>query len=175
MASNSSSSNSFPTRFQQQQQQQQQPQGRKVYTRFGNRAEQSQYQPQPATQLRPPATQFETHEDIEFARIENSSYRISALTIEQEPYVAVAHWWFNKEQATWYPSRKQIYLPKAAWFGLLGAIDRISEVIEPIPGRQAGSQGSPETRSFFFFFFYSICSNLFAQNRDSLKIFFVIK
>lgn len=54
-------------------------------------------------------------------------------TIEKIPYVSICHWWFNRAAATWFPSRKQIFLPKSAWFGLLDQSERVSSVVGPIP------------------------------------------
>ena len=106
-------------------------------------------QPQQQSILRPPATQFQTFEEIEFCRPDPaSSFRVTVNTVEGEPYACIAHWWFNRSQGAWYPSRKQIYLPKAAWFGLLEASARISEVIEPLQGLE-GQSGSSRIRLFF--------------------------
>ena len=80
-----------------------------------------------------PPTDFQTIDDFEFYRVGTTSYRLSVNTIERNPYVSVSHWWFNTAQAAWFPSRKQIFLPKAAWFGLLEQADRASQVIQPIP------------------------------------------
>ena len=80
-----------------------------------------------------PPTDFQTIDDFEFYRVGTTSYRLSVSTIERNPYVSVSHWWFNTAQAAWFPSRKQIFLPKAARFGLLEQADRASRVIQPIP------------------------------------------
>ena len=82
--------------------------------------------------LLPPPVNFQTHDDIEFYRVGTSSYRATVNTIERAPYVSISHWWFNRAQATWFPSRKQIFLPKQAWRGLVEQRDRISQVIEPL-------------------------------------------
>ena len=118
------------------QQQQQQP-------RFVSYPQQQQQQ---QSILRPPVTQFQTFEEIEFCRPDpSSSFRVTVNSVENEPYVSIAHWWFNRSQGAWYPSRKQVFLPKAAWFGLLEASERISEVIEPMQGLDT-QQGSPQMR-----------------------------
>ena len=96
--------------------------------------------------LRPPPTQFQTFEEIEFCRPDPaSSFRVTVNTVEGEPYACIAHWWFNRSQGAWYQSRKQIFLPKAAWFGPLEASERISEVIEPLQGLDT-QQGSSRIR-----------------------------
>lgn len=84
--------------------------------------------------LRPgaPPTEWQTYEDVEFYRVGTSSYRVSVATIERAPYVSISHWWFNHAQAAWFPSRKQIFLPKSAWFGLLEQADQVSQVIQPL-------------------------------------------
>ena len=79
-----------------------------------------------------PPTDFQTVDDFEFYRVGTTSYRISVSTIEHKPYISISHWWFNTAQAAWFPSRKQIFLPKSAWFGLLEQADRASEAIQPL-------------------------------------------
>ena len=64
-----------------------------------------------------PATDFQTIDDFEFYRVGTSSSRLSVNTIERNPYISVSHWWLNTAQAAWFPSRKQIFLPKTARFG----------------------------------------------------------
>ena len=96
--------------------------------------------------LPPPHTDFVTVEDLEFYRAGWTSYRLTVNTIERNPYVAISHWFFNRQQATWFPTRKQIFLPKAAWFRLLDQADRISKSVDTIPDFEeqegaAGSQG----------------------------------
>ena len=93
-----------------------------------------------------PHTDFVTVKDLEFYRAGWTSYRLTVNTIERNPYVAISHWFFNRQQAAWFPTRKQIFLPKAAWFGLLEQADRISSSVEAIPDFEeqegaAGSQG----------------------------------
>ena len=79
-----------------------------------------------------PPTDFQSIDDFEFYRVGTTLYRLSVKTIERNPYVSVSQWWFNTSQAAWFPSRKQIFIPKAAWFGLLEQADRASQVIQPI-------------------------------------------
>ena len=141
------SSTSSSSRGQQQQQQQ----------RFiAHPRQQPQQQQQTQSFLRPPPTQFQTFEEIEFCRPDpSSSFRVTVNSVENEPYVSIAHWWFNRSQGAWYPSRKQVFLPKAAWFGLLEASERISEVIEPLEGLDGQQQGtSALTVSLFCIFIY---------------------
>ena len=96
--------------------------------------------------LPPPHTEFVTVEDLEFYRAGWTSYRMTVNTIERNPYVAISHWFFNRQQASWFPTRKQIFLPNAAWFGLLEQADRISRSVDTIPDLEeqeaaGGSQG----------------------------------
>ena len=63
-------------------------------------------QPQFAAQARStepqgtaPGPHFQTIDDFEFYRLGTTSYRLSGKTIECNPYVSVAHWWFNPAQA----------------------------------------------------------------------------
>ena len=79
-----------------------------------------------------PPVVFHSHEDFEFYRVDNSSYRATIYEVEKSPYVAISHWWFNRAHAAWYPSRKQIFLPKQAWLSLLEHKDRISQAILPL-------------------------------------------
>ena len=94
--------------------------------------------------LPPPQTDFVTVEDLEFYRSGWTSYRLTVNTIERNPYVAISHWFFNRQQAAWFPTRKQIFLPKTAWFGLLEQADRISRSVDSIPDfeEQQGAAGS---------------------------------
>ena len=92
-------------------------------------------------QAPPPQTEFLSHEDFEFYRLSNTSYRLSVLTIESQPYVGISHWWFNRTAAQWFPSRKQIFLPKSAWFGLLEQAERATSALEPLKEDPFPSQG----------------------------------
>jgi len=94
-----------------------------------------------------PQTTFQTFDDFEFYRAGTTSYRVSVNTIEQIPYVAISHWWFNQAQATWFPSRKQIFLPKAAWLNLISQADRPSQVIRTF-GDGETSPGNLCNRNF---------------------------
>ena len=85
-----------------------------------------------STMPRGPPVVFHAHQDFEFFRADNSSYRATIYEVEKTPYVAISHWWFNRAHAAWYPSRKQIFLPKQAWLGLLAQKERISQVILPL-------------------------------------------
>ena len=76
--------------------------------------------------LPPPQTDFDIVEDLEFYRAGWTSYRLTVNTIERNPYVAISHWFVNRQQAACIPTRKQIFLPKAAWYGVLEQADRIS-------------------------------------------------
>ena len=91
--------------------------------------------------LPPPPVNFQTHDDFEFFRVGNSSYRATVNTIELNPHVSISHWWFNQAQASWYPSRKQIFLPKQAWLGLFEQGDRITQAIEPLVEPPQGNFG----------------------------------
>ena len=100
---------------------------------------QQQQQNSPKSLLPQPRTEFITHEDLEFFRLGSTSYRVAVNTIEGHPYVAISHWWFNRAQATWFPSKKQIFLPKDAWFGLIEQSENISKTILPIEDPEASS------------------------------------
>ena len=99
-----------------------------------------------------PQTAFQTFDDFEFYRLGTTSYRLSVSTIEGTPYVAISHWWFNQAQASWFPSRKQIFLPKAAWFNLLSHSDRPSTVIRTFPEPIDCASGSFCDHCFSFIF-----------------------
>ena len=119
--------NSFP--FEQQQQQKQyNPKNKRFF-------------PKKSTILSPPQTQFVTHEDLEFYRIGNSSYRAAINTIERSPYVTLSHWFFNPGYAEWFPTRKQVFLPKLAWLALLEKAEQLTSVIEPIQDLGCNFQG----------------------------------
>lgn len=123
--------NNFSSSRSMQQQQPQQPQEQARSFAYGRSINPISGGP---TSLRPgaPPTEWQTFEDIEFYRAGTTSYRVSVATIERAPYVSISHWWFNHAQAAWFPSRKQIFLPKSAWFGLLEQADQVSQVIQPI-------------------------------------------
>ena len=79
----------------------------------------------------PPAAEFKTHEEFEFYRIGNSSYRATVNTIENIPYVCLSNWWFNRATSQWCPSRKQISIPKSAWLALRDIVELITLAIKP--------------------------------------------
>ena len=95
-------------------------------------AQQQQQQQRPGPSALPPPTQWVTHEDREIIRVGGSQYRVSVNSIEHIPYVCLSHWWFNKSQATWFPSRKQIFLPKSAWLALVEHSAAITQIISPL-------------------------------------------
>ena len=77
--------------------------------------------------------------------------------------MAISHWFFNPHQAAWFPTKKQIFLPKAAWFGLIENADRISDRVDTIPDREQEAAlggtpaavqqiGLPQTVNRFFIF-----------------------
>ena len=134
----------------QKQQEQQQPLRSTTYSR-------QQQQQQQQSGLRPPTVQIQTYEEIEFARPDPaSSYRVTVNTMEGDPYVGISNWWFNRSQGTWCPSKKQVFLPKAAWFGLMEASEQISAVIEPLEG-----SSDMEFFSCLFLIFNLKCQNNF--------------
>ena len=111
-----------------------------------------------------PLVDFVTVEDLEFYRAGSTSYRFPVKTIEGNAYVAISHWFFNRQQAAWFPTKKQIFLPKAAWFGLIENADRISDCVDTIPDREqeaalGGTRaavqqiGLPQIVNRFFIFF----------------------
>ena len=53
--------------------------------------------------------------------------------------MAISDLWFNRAQATWFPSKKQIFLPKDAWFCLIEQSENISKTILPIKDPEASS------------------------------------
>lgn len=85
--------------------------------------------------LPPPSTEIITHLDLELFRVDQNSYHLTVNTVEGETYIGIATWWWNKAILTWLPTKKQVFLPKAAWFGLLRQEDRIASALAAVdPG-----------------------------------------
>ena len=80
---------------------------------------------------KPPAS-FRVVKEFEFFQAESNTFRADITVVENTPYVAISSWWFNRQSACWLPTRKQIFLPKAAWFGLVQHAPEISEEIGQI-------------------------------------------
>ena len=92
----------------------------------------------------PPTADFSTHEDFEFFRSGNTAYRLSVLTINQIAYVGISHWWFNKAAAQWYPSKKQLFIPKCAWYPLLDNAERATAALNELPDDPTSQEGKTE-------------------------------
>ena len=67
----------------------------------------------------PPVSIWETYEELEFHREANTSYRLCFCSVNDAPYVSIAHWFFNSQQAKWFPTKSQIYLPAEIYLELL--------------------------------------------------------
>lgn len=113
----------------------------------------------------PPATFFVVKE-FEIYQEESNTFRADITVVENTPYVALSSWWFNRMSGAWLPTRKQIFLPKAAWFGLVRQVQAISDEISPIPDPRFRPASGMTWRKDSPLFFFDAAYRLFQVLQD---------
>ena len=98
---------------------------------------------------KPPAS-FHVVKEFEFYQEASNTFRADITVVENTPYVALSSWWLNRMSGAWLPTRKQIFLPKTAWFGLVQRVKEITDEITPIPDPGfRGSEGMTRRKDVF--------------------------
>lgn len=86
---------------------------------------------------------FHKIHEVQFFRLNNSSYRATVVVVEGRPYVQLSLWYFNLAEANWCPTKKQLFLPKVAWGAFIRQVEELSRILEPLndPTPIAGING----------------------------------
>ena len=90
--------------------------------------------------LPPPKPVWKYFKDLEICREDNGSWRACVCSIDEKPFVCISRWYWGKSAEQWFPSSRQINLPKKVFLQMIEKMDELSDAIEEVPDASTGNR-----------------------------------
>ena len=86
---------------------------------------------------------FYTRKSVEFYKMNSISYRAEiSQTTDGRLYVSMGRYWLSPQHSTWVPTKKQMFMPIAAWKNMKQAVSLIDDGLdEMMPMNTASKHG----------------------------------
>ena len=78
-------------------------------------------------------TAFHTRKSVEFYKMNSISYRAEiSQTADGRLYVSLGRYWLCPQSSSWIPTKKQMFMPVAAWRNMKQAISFIDDGLDEV-------------------------------------------
>ncbi len=86
-------------------------------------------------------SEFTTRKSVEFYKLNSISYRSEVVqTTDGRLYVALTRYWMSPQTGDWVPTKKQVFMPVAAWRNMKQAMSLIDDSLDEIMPRNTASK-----------------------------------
>ena len=84
---------------------------------------------------------FISRKTVEFYKMNSISYRAEVVqTTDGRLYVSLARYWLSPQTGDWTPTKKQVFMPVAAWKNMKQAMSLIDDSLDEIMPRNTASK-----------------------------------